>query len=92
MRESNRALNEDKLSPAHSRRLLEWWERVNRTLAIAPDADANTVPPEVQTLVEERAKARSDRDFKRSDELRDEMAGLGWIVKDTKDGQKLTRK
>ncbi len=91
VRESNRALDEDKLSPAHSRRLLEWWARVNRTLAIEPDADANTVPPEVQRIVDERARARTDKNFKRSDELRDEMAGLGWIVKDTKDGQKLTR-
>ncbi len=42
--------------------------------------------------MDERAQARTDKNFKRSDELRDGIAGLGWIVKDTKDGQKLTRK
>ncbi len=72
--------------------MLEWWARVNRTLAIEPDADANAVPPEVQALADERATARADKNLKRSDELRDEIAALGWIVKDTKDGQKLTRK
>ena len=92
VRESNRALDEGKLSPAHARRLLEWWKRINRTLAIEPDADANAVPPEVQALVDERAAARAEKNWKRSDELRDAIAALGWIVKDTKDGQKLSRK
>ena len=90
--ESNTALDKNQLASAHARRLLEWWERINRTLAVEPDADANTVPPEVLSLVDERNRARTEKNFKRSDELRDEIAGLGWIVKDTKDGQKLTRK
>ena len=92
VRESNRALDEGKVSPAQARRLLEWWERINRTLALEPDADANAIPPEVQALADERAKARGEKNWKRSDEVRDQIATLGWIVKDTKDGQKLTRK
>ena len=46
IRESNLALDKDQLAPAHSRRLLEWWARINRTLGIEPDADANAVPAE----------------------------------------------
>ena len=91
VRESNLALDKGQLTSAHSRRLLEWWARVNRTLAIEPDADANVVPAEVQALLDERAQARKDKDFKRSDELRDAIAAQGWTVKDTKEGQKLTR-
>ena len=89
VRESNLALDKNQLTPAHSRRLLEWWSRINRTLAIEPDA--RTVPADVQTLVDERAQARRDKNFQRSDELRDAIAGLGWMVKDTKEGQKLIR-
>lgn len=44
-------------------------------------------PPEVLTLVERRAAARASKDWAASDALRDEIASLGWIVKDTKDGQ-----
>ena len=92
VRESNRALNENKLAPGQARRLLERWTHINRTLALEPDADANSVSAEVQALADARATARAEKNWKRSDEVRDEIAALGWIVKDTKDGQKLTRK
>jgi hypothetical protein len=44
-------------------------------------------PPNVLALVEHRAKARSSKDWAASDALRDEIAALGWAVKDTKEGQ-----
>ncbi len=91
VRESNRALDEGKLTPGHSRRLLEWWARVNRTLALEPDRTDNALPAEVARLLAERAEARSAKNWTRSDELRDAIAGLGWSVKDTKDGQKATK-
>ena len=49
-------------------------------------------PPEVERLLGERAAARARRDFRRSDELRAEIAGLGWAVEDTPAGPRLTRK
>lgn len=45
-----------------------------------------TAPPDVIALAEERAQARAARDFARSDALRDEIAGLGFVVTDTPDG------
>ena len=57
-----------------------------------PTRGASAVPPEVQSLADDRAKMRAEKNWKRSDKLRDEMAVLGWIVKDTKDGQELSRK
>jgi len=46
----------------------------------------------VERLVTARGEARARRDFKRADELRDEIAGLGWIVEDTPAGSRLTPK
>ena len=37
-------------------------------------------------LIEERNAARKRRDFKRSDEIRQQLADSGIIVEDTKDG------
>ena len=91
VRESNLLFDKGELSPAHARALLDWWNRINRTLAVEPDADADAVPAEVQRLLDERAAARKEKDFRRSDELRDAIAAHGWAVKDTKDGQKVTR-
>ena len=39
-------------------------------------------PPEVRRLVDERTDARSARDWQRADELRDQIATLGWEVQD----------
>ena len=50
------------------------------------------LPVEVAKLVEARTEARTAKDFRTSDELRDKIAALGWEVRDTKDGQKLTRR
>lgn len=87
IRESNRALDQSKLTPADARALLEWWKRINTILVL--ERDAAEIPAEVLALVEERQQARAAKDWKKSDQWRDRIAALGWIVKDTKDGPKL---
>jgi cysteinyl-tRNA synthetase len=51
-----------------------------------------SIPEDVQKLLEERALARQNKDWARSDYLRDEIAKLGYTVKDSKEGQKCTLK
>ena len=46
----------------------------------------------VLKLVAEREGARKSKDWKASDRLRDEIDRLGWVVKDTPQGQKLRKK
>jgi cysteinyl-tRNA synthetase len=48
------------------------------------------LPPEVADLIQQRAEAREEKDFRKSDELREQIFALGWEVRDTKDGVKLT--
>ena len=47
------------------------------------------VPAEIQKLAEARWQARADKDWAKSDELRDELKELGWVVKDGKEGWSL---
>ena len=49
-------------------------------------------PAEVTALAEARVEARAAKDWKRSDELRDQLAGLGVLVEDSAKGQKLKKK
>ena len=49
------------------------------------------ISAEIQALLDERAKARAEKDFAKSDELRDKIAELGFVVKDSKDGQKVEK-
>ena len=51
-----------------------------------------TVPLDVTQLAEARMQARLAKDWRKSDELRDELAARGWEARDTKDGQKITRR
>lgn len=50
------------------------------------------IPAEITALAEERFMARKNKDWKKSDELRDELSAKGYIVKDAKDGYSLEKK
>jgi cysteinyl-tRNA synthetase len=49
-------------------------------------AERAEAPSAVIELAERRAEARAARDFETSDRLRDELAGLGWEMRDRDDG------
>ena len=49
------------------------------------------LPPEIAELVNERAEARKNKDWARSDELRNKIIQAGYILEDTKQGQKVRK-
>ncbi len=49
------------------------------------------VPEEVKAVAEERKAARANKDWAKSDELREKLKALGYAVKDSKDGYTLTK-
>ena len=55
-------------------------------------AAATARPPRSAALAEERDAARAARDFARADALRDEIAALGWDVRDTAQGREFRRR
>ena len=88
IRDSNAALNRDELSAGQAAELLAAWKRIDGVLAF--QQDAASIPEEVMALVRQREQARQDKNWAESDRLRDEIARLGWNVKDTKDGSQIT--
>ncbi len=52
---------------------------------------AKDVPEDVLALAEERKAARANRDWAKSDELRERLKALGYAVKDGKEGYELTK-
>ena len=91
IRQTNRAIDENKLDAPSASAWLDWWKRINTVLDLESKTEI-AVPPDVAQLATERDNARREKNWKRSDELRDQIAALGWEVRDTKDGQKLTRR
>ena len=49
------------------------------------------LPSEIVDLLKKRKQAREDKDYKLSDEIRDEIKQKGYIVIDTKEGQKIEK-
>jgi len=91
IRETNRALDSGELNAGEAKSWLEWWERIDRVLAIT-GGEETALPAEIAALAEARVQARLAKDWRKSDELRDELAARGWEARDTKDGQKITRR
>jgi cysteinyl-tRNA synthetase len=50
-----------------------------------------TLPEEVQALADKRVQARTDKDWQLADDLRDQLAEMGYQVDDTAGGQVVTK-
>ena len=51
----------------------------------------DTIPEAVQVLATARNAAKKEKDFAKSDQIRDEITLLGYRVEDTKEGQKVSK-
>jgi len=49
------------------------------------------IPAEIKKLAEEREKARKEKDWKKSDELRNKINKLGFTINDTSDGWEIKK-
>ena len=54
-------------------------------------AAKDEIPQEIIDLCEERVQAKKDKDFAKSDMLRDKIKEMGYTVKDTRDGYSLIK-
>ena len=51
-----------------------------------------SIPKEIIQLAKERTQARKNQDWKKSDQIRDDLYQLGWVVEDTAVGPKLKQR
>lgn len=51
----------------------------------------DSLPAEVEEMLQARAEARAAKDYKKSDELRDALRAAGYAVKDTPQGQQVEK-
>jgi cysteinyl-tRNA synthetase len=67
-------------------------EKFDSVLGIFGSDAVELLESDIENLIEERQEARRQRNFARSDEIRDELAAKGIILEDTKDGVRWKRK
>ena len=99
IRDVNTAMDRGEFLQQDAPRLVAAMEKFDEILAVLTDDDAERLaklgfgsskprmaPEEIEALIEERQAAKKRRDFKRSDEIRKQLADSGIIVEDVKDG------
>ncbi len=91
-REVNTALARKQVKADNQHELLALLDRFDTVLNIFGEQKREMLDSEIQSLIDERQEARHRRDFKRGDEIRDELASRGIILEDTKDGVRWKRK
>ena len=60
-------------------------------LGLQVEKEEENLDGEIEKMIEERQAARKARDFKRADEIRDELLAQGIILEDTREGVKWKR-
>jgi cysteinyl-tRNA synthetase len=90
IRETNRRMDGDEMGSDEAKGWLDWWKDVDQILQIS--GEDTELPAEIAALAEARVQARLAKEWRKSDQLRDELAARGWEARDTKDGQKVTRR
>jgi cysteinyl-tRNA synthetase len=90
IRDVNKAIAANSLSPTDAANALATWEKLDSVLGLGakPAAEA---PPELLALLEERQAARKAKNFARSDAIREELKAKGWQIEDTPKGPRLKK-
>ena len=89
IRQINKIMPRNEIGRKGAGMLLDAFARFDRILGVLDlDHDAS-IPDWVQSKLDARRQARAERDFSRSDQIRDELSAAGWILEDTLNGQRI---
>ena len=92
VREVNTALAQESVCTEDRDLILQIVDRFDSVLGIFGEIKEEMLDAEIEQLIAERQEARQNRDFARSDEIRDLLADKGITLEDTKDGVRWKRK
>jgi len=88
----------DKLHKLTHEKVIEAFEYMDRVINILSNSSelekmsGDDIPENLLQLLEKRNEARKNKDYSLSDELRDEIMNLGYVILDTPEGSRLQKK
>jgi len=88
--ETNKSLSDNSLSSESAEKILSFWKKINSVFGLVLNGQAE-IPEEIKQLIADREQARKEKDFAKSDTLRDLIEKKGYLVEDTKDGYKIKK-
>jgi cysteinyl-tRNA synthetase len=89
--ETNKLITKNKLGAKEAKSILSLWEKMNNVFGLIIKKEEE-IPDEILKVAKERKTARENRDFKASDELRERLEKLGYIIEDLKDNKYIVKK
>ena len=84
-------LQEANTSEEVLRAFLNTMDAISEVLGIKLAKEVELLDEEIEALLAERVEARKNRDFARSDEIRDHLLSLNIILEDTRQGTRWKR-
>ncbi len=88
---ANTYLKEANTDEAVLKAILKTFDIIGDVLGIVVAEEKGLLDEEIEALLEERIQARKNRDFARSDEIRDQLAAMNIILEDTRQGTRWKR-
>ena len=84
-------VKDESVSPADKRTTLLDFDKVLGLDLENNEFEISDIPTEIEQLIQERETARVLGDYSKSDQLREQINKLGFIVEDTASGQKISK-
>lgn len=88
---ANTYLNENNTEERILTAFIETFDALGGVLGIKFSTENELLDEEIEALIEERNMARKNRDFARSDEIRDQLLEMNIILEDTRQGTRWKR-
>jgi cysteinyl-tRNA synthetase len=94
IRDANTAMDSGEFRLGNAGAALDLLNRFDKVFAVleVTRKEAGISDADVERLIAERAQAKKNRDFARSDQIRQELLNAGVILEDTKEGARWKRK
>lgn len=86
VRKINTALSSPEITKGDVKVYREEFSALTNVLGLLYNKKDDEIPAEIAELIEERKAARKAKDFARADAIRDKIAGMGYIVEETRQG------
>lgn len=89
IRLTNQKIDDSTISKEEAEMGNTFIEHFNSIFAVLGEETA--LPSEIQALINAREKCRNNKEWQKSDTIRDELLSMGWRLKDTPSGTKATK-
>ena len=88
---ANTYLNESNTEERVLKAFIETFDQLGEVLGIQFKVENHILDDEIEALIEERNNARKNRDFAKSDEIRDKLLAMNIVLEDTRQGTRWKR-